>query len=336
MNMNSVVNSLYQLDDTMSKQKTIEIKRVMRGALSMSRSTTGDNTFHVNKFASKGLEQQIKVLEKAKIQCRNGINSKKRTALRKFCLVFGKQKSMNDSIKELNEMLTKAIANEECLGSRTHRDQENELEDIRSPEDIQEAEPEPEPEVKRSGMDPSQIRALMIKKQKGGTAGLEIKTNEQGITSMLLPKIDFGNSNMKLDEIDLDPETPKPQEDFWPLKDTKWVDSYIKDQREKHDQLFTKNILKTIQIGMTKTNPLHSFRLRAKLSDDPTEFLRQLTSAKTARPSTRQDLTRQIQTAKTIPTPRFIATARSSSKTRRDSEANTKFPPLTRSKTMIS
>lgn len=331
MNMNSVVNSLYQLDDSMSKQKTIEIKRVMRGALSMSRSTTGDNTFHVNKFASKGLEQQIKVLDKAKIQCRNGINSRKRTALRKWCLVFGKQKSMNDSIKELNDVLTKAIEDDDFLGPITYREELKSAEVEPEPD----PEPEPEPEVKRSGMDPSQIRALMIRKQKGGTAGLEIKTNEQGITSMLLPKIDFGNTDMKLDDIELDPETPKPQEDIWPLKDTTWVNSYIKDQREKHDLLFTKNILKTIQLGM-HSNPLNSFRLRAKLSDDPMDFLRQLTSAKTARPTTRNDFSREIQTAKTLPTFRHISTARSMTKSRKDSEANTKFPPLSRSKTMIS
>ncbi|XP_062602171.1 uncharacterized protein LOC134263808 [Saccostrea cucullata] len=289
MNMNSVVNSLYQFDDTMNKRKTIEIKRVMRGALSMSRSTAGDNTYHINKFANKGLEQQIKVLDKAKIQCRNGINSKKRTALRKWCLVFGKQKSMNDSIKDLNEVLTKAIEEGDFLESRMQPEEEEKEE-----EQPEEQEPEPEPEIKRSGMDPSQIRALMIKQQRGG---VEIKTNEQGITSMLLPKIEFGNTNMKLEDVELDPETPQPREDIWPLKDTTWVSSYIKGQREKHDLLFTKNILKSIQIGMTKTNPLHSFRLRAKLSDDPMELLRHLTSAKTARPTTRNEFKRNAQTA---------------------------------------
>jgi hypothetical protein len=327
MNMNSVVNSLYQFDETMNKRKTIEIKRVMRGALSTSRSTTGDNTFHINKFANKGLEQQIRVLDKAKIQCRNGINSKKRTALRKWCLVFGKQKSMNESIKELNEVITKAIEEDGFLETRMHPEDEEKLEE----EQVEEPEitTEPEPDVKRSGMDPSQIRALMIKQQRGG---IEIKTNEQGITSMLLPKIDFGNTNMKLEDVELDPETPV-QEDIWPLKDTTWVNSYIKDQREKHDQLFTKNILRSIQIGMTKTNPLHSFRLRAKISDDPMDLLRQLTSAKTARPLTRDQLKRSAQTAGALQTHRETLTARSQNT--RGTETQTKLPPLIRSKTMF-
>ncbi|XP_048751879.2 uncharacterized protein LOC125663627 [Ostrea edulis] len=328
MNMKSVVNSLYQFDETMNKRKTIEIKRVMRGALSTSRSTTGDNTFHINKFANKGLEQQIRVLDKAKIQCRNGINSKKRTALRKWCLVFGKQKSMNDSIKELNEVITKAIEEDGFLESRMNPEDEEKVEE----EQIEELEnnTEPEPVDKRSGMDPSQIRALMIKQQRGG---IEIKTNEQGITSMLLPKIDFGNTNMKLENVELDPETPQAQEDIWPLKDTTWVSSYIKDQREKHDQLFTKNILKSIQIGMTKTNPLHSFRLRAKISDDPMDLLRQLTSAKTARPSTRDPLRRSAQTAGALQSHREVLTARS--QISRGTETQIKLPPLIRSKTMF-
>ncbi|KAK3083352.1 hypothetical protein FSP39_020598 [Pinctada imbricata] len=279
-----IVETLYNIDGSTSKRKIIDMKRVMRGALSISKSATGEEVFRVNQFQNIELRKNLRLLDRASVQCRNGHNSRKRTVLRHWSLVFEKQKSMNESIRELDGVLTEALDDRVFMVSgKTKEEREREEEEQARLRALEEAEKEPEEEVvveqTRTSMDPAQIRALMIKSKSKGGSGAKAG----GGGTLLLPKIDFGDTDLKI-EVEVEPEEAV-KEDIWPLKDTEWINRYVKDERERHGELFARNIIKNIKHGLTRNHSFYKFRLRSNLSDDPLDVLK-TTSAK-SRPETR-------------------------------------------------
>ena len=280
-----IVETLYSLDGDTPKRKIIDMKRVMRGALSISRSASGDEVFRCNQFENIGLKQSLRLLDRAMNQSRNSHNSKRRTVLRHWSLVFEKQKSMNESIRELDSVLHEALEDRKFMVSGKTKEQreieEAEIARQKALEELQRQQEEQPQEIEPTtkSMDPAQIRALMLKKKTAGA-----KKADGPTATVLLPKIDFGDTDLKI-EVELDPEEPREKEDIWPLKDTTWINNYVKDERIRHDELVTRNILKTIQEGLTRHHTFYRFRLRGQLSDDPLEVLK-TTSAK-SRPATR-------------------------------------------------
>ncbi|OWF55299.1 uncharacterized protein LOC110461942 [Mizuhopecten yessoensis] len=310
-----MVSSLFKIDGDSNKRKTLNTIRVMKGAISVSKSKTGEVIYRSNKLENEGLQRQIKRFEKARLHLNSTYDSKKRTTLRRWALVFEKQKSMNESIREFDMLLSQAIDNVESddqnvPSAEKNRDSlELKLEDTK-PEN------EEEEDMTEKKSDEEKAAELM---------------SRRGITRLRLQPIGVGkNSQIKVKTPE--PETPVIEEELWPLADTTWVNNYIREQKVKHESLITKNILKKIREGLTSKNPLFRFRLRANFADDPNVSIEIIKSAR-AGPQT----ARSVKTAPTMPTLPTRKDVIKPSTTMNDSSLN-QLPPinmLRRSKTTL-
>ncbi|XP_060063659.1 uncharacterized protein LOC132544108 [Ylistrum balloti] len=273
-----MVSSLFKIDGDSNKQKTLNTIRVMKGAISVSKSKTGEVIYRSNKLENEGLQRQIKRFEKARLHLNSTYDSKKRTTLRRWALVFEKQKSMNESIREFDMLLTQAIDDVDA-SDRKVSTAESKKDSLKL--DLADAKlEEDEDEKERQKSDEEKAAELM---------------SRRGITRIRLQPIGVGkNSQIKVKTPE--PETPVIEEELWPLADTTWVNNYIRDQKVKHESLITKNILKKIREGLTSKNPLFRFRLRANFADDPNVSIEIIKSAR-AVPQT----ARSAKTAPTMP-----------------------------------
>ncbi|XP_069134539.1 uncharacterized protein [Argopecten irradians] len=203
-----MVSSLFKIDGDSNKQKTLNTIRVMKGAISVSKSKTGEVIYRSNKLENEGLQRQIKRFEKARLHLNSTYDSKKRTTLRRWALVFEKQKSMNESIREFDMLLTRAIEDVDSGGRKESSVgmKENAL-GLNSEAEKQEEEDEEEKE--RQKTDEEKAAELM---------------SRRGITRIRLQPIGVGkNSQIKVKTPE--PETPVIEEELWPLADTTWVNN---------------------------------------------------------------------------------------------------------------
>jgi len=321
-----MVSSLYTIDGERSKQKTLEIIRVMKGAISVSKSKTGEVIYRSNKLENDGLQRQLKRFEKAKIHTIDSYDSRKRTTLRRWALVFEKQKSMNESIREFEMILSKAIIDVDesvpttlpKLPVSKLKEGENDDDKNKKGEDKNEEGTEEEEEKKRK-----EEEAVSMMKRRG-------------ITRLRLQPIGVGkNSQIKV----VLPPTPPPQivEEKWPLENATWINNYIQHQKKRHETLITKNTLERIKTGLTKAPALFKFRLRANLSEDPRQSIEAIKSARSSR-SARVTATELASTDPQPSTARgFNPTKVRFSQTSCDSvkPSPNPLPPLNRSNTMI-
>ncbi|XP_033748687.1 uncharacterized protein LOC117333486 [Pecten maximus] len=310
-----MVSSLFKIDGDSNKQKTLNTIRVMKGAISVSKSKTGEVIYRSNKLENEGLQRQIKRFEKARLHLNSTYDSKKRTTLRRWALVFEKQKSMNESIREFDMLLTQAIDDVDA-GGRKGSGASIKGNNIEQNTKEEKTEEEEEETKERQKTDEEQAAELM---------------SRRGITRIRLQPIGVGkNSQIKVKTPE--PETPVIEEELWPLADTTWVNNYIREQKVKHESLITKNILKKIREGLTSKNPLFRFRLRANFADDPNVSIEIIKSARAA-PQT----ARSIKTAPSMPTLPVRKDIIKPSTTMNESSLN-QLPPinmLRRSKTTV-
>lgn len=299
-----VVDCLYPIDaDFATKRKTLEIVKVMKGAISVSKSRTGEVIYRHNKFENESLKRQLKRYDKARTHLIDSYDSRKRTTLRRWALVFEKQKSMNESIKEFDTVLTNVLdgfdhSRRPTRQSKSEGNGIGNLDDERDANDGKKDDEEQEEDV----------------------------MGRRGIQRIRLNPIGVGkNSQIKV-------KTPSPEPiieeiEAWPLENHKWVNDYIEGQRNKHEKLINKNILRRIQTGLTKGDPLFRFQLRAHLGDNPALSIdsiltsRSAKSAKTARVPSPIRETKPPATALALPTtdrehsnitPRFLTNEKDS------------------------
>lgn len=275
-----MVSSLFKIDGDSNKQKTLNTIRVMKGAISVSKSRTGEVIYHSNKQESEGLQRQIKGFERSQSHLKSTYDSKKRTTLRRWTLVFEKQKSMNESIREFDSLLTQAIADVDKNGSKTQSYEEKECLKL----DLARMRPDDDDAIYEE-----EVERMM---------------KQRGIKKIRLQPIGVGkNSQIKVESAE--PEVDVIKEELWPLRDTRWINNYIRGQKVKHESLITKNMLKKIREGLASRSTLYRFRLRANLADDPNDTIETIKSARAAKtapimPSVQPTLT---QTTKKVMKP---------------------------------
>lgn len=289
--MEKQVSTLYPLDGSMDKRKTLEITKVMKGALSVSKSRTGEAIYRSNEFHKKILEKKVKQFKSATETEISSYNSKKRTVTQRFSVMFGKHKATNDTMHAYDEVITKAL-------EETSEKQPNPcLKPIIIDSECEDEDPETENCPKDQGLSnggKDVVRLPHVSDSNGKVREVRKSIDEPQKKSVFIPTgillpINNKFSRLKFHEEQREEEPEVEVEEtkeLWPLENTEKYDKYIRKQKDRHEVLVTRNILKKIKKNITGKDTLLKFQMKAYLSDDPEEFVRNLTSAKTAPPDT--------------------------------------------------
>ena len=107
--MEACIEALFKIEGENGRRKTIEMIRVLKGAISVSKSRTGEVIYHYNRHEKKALRRQLAKYDSDTRRSRLDIEHQKRDILRKWSLVFGRQRNFCESIRGFDEMLAEAI-----------------------------------------------------------------------------------------------------------------------------------------------------------------------------------------------------------------------------------
>lgn len=288
MNMEKQVSGLYSIGDSHDKRKTLEITKVMKGALSVSKSRTGETIFRSNEFHRKTMEKKVNQYRSAALTEISSFEAKKRTITQRFSTVFGKHKATNETMHAYDEVITKALedTNEKPpvsivkINYTKNHESENEDDDEKKEDEVDGN----KDGVKLPHVSNSQGR---VKNVQNALDESERKKSVFIPTGVLMPissTVKYSRLKFNDEKVEEEPEVVVEEvKELWPLENSTKYDKYIRTQKDRHEVLVTRNILKKIKSNISGKNTLLRFKMKAILTDDPEDFVRNLTtSAKTA------------------------------------------------------
>lgn len=327
MNLEKQVSGLYPIDK--DKRRTLEITRVMKGALSVSKSRTGEAIYRSNEFHRKTLEKTVRQYSSATKTEINTYDSKQRNIIRRFSVMFGKHKATNETISAYDNVISRTLdETADKLQPRNYK--------IRSKLDVEEDKSDNEDDEKDDPGALSPNSKDNVQSIKGSLEETERKKSVFIPTGILLPLHAKGYTRLKFhNEVEeVEPEVVEEEvKEMWPLENTEKFDNFIRKQKDRHEVLVTRNILKKIKKNITGKDTLLKFQMKSYLTDDPEDFVRKLTSAKTA-PSEIIPLRRKSHHLKkyaesTTSLPNIFMEKTPPSYAPQDSARSKIFPPIT-------
>ncbi|KAK7088028.1 uncharacterized protein [Littorina saxatilis] len=298
--MEACIEALYTIDGETDKRKTLEMIRVLKGCISLSKSRTGEVIYRYNRHEKKALSRAMAKYDKDLRRSRVNIDSQKRDVLHKWNLVFGRQRKFCESIRGFDEMLHEALETRYLYKFASDEDgAEEEKED--------EAEEVQDEVVKMPQISDPRARRL------GGR-----QSAPQGVVSTpvilgVLPKLgassSLHNARIETEAEERERHERKAEEERklkareLPRFDKELMETYLTEQKSLHEDLLTRNAIVKIKSSVDKDHVFFKYRLKTKLPDSASSLLHRIerersmsvtTAMSGTRPSTRSRLsTRQ-------------------------------------------
>ncbi|KAL5017221.1 hypothetical protein ScPMuIL_006810 [Solemya velum] len=105
--MDLCVTSLYSVDGTTNRRKTLEIVKVMKGAVSISRSHTGEFIYRSSKTEKNNLKRQLQQYAKMSADVVTSIGVQQRTVMRHWGQLVERQKTSYKSFSQNSDPVEK-------------------------------------------------------------------------------------------------------------------------------------------------------------------------------------------------------------------------------------
>lgn len=269
------MEALYTVDGATDKKKTQAMIRILKGAISISKSRTGDVVYRYNRHEKKALSQRLCKYDRESARSQVNIDSQKRDVLRKWKLVFGRQRSISDSLRSFDEMLEEAIAT--CRIFRSRGD-EVEVKNSRNEESKKE-EGETQEEVEQK---PEEAVILQL--------DLKSNTNNSALPVMpiVLPRLYLGGAlnNARLEDKERESarreremeekRLQKRQANELPRFDWKMMKCFLNDQKYLHQDLLTRNALLKIKTDVGKDHVFFKYLVKTRLPDNAHTLLERI------------------------------------------------------------
>ena len=307
--MEACIEALYTIDGESDKRKTLEMIRVLKGAISVSKSRTGEVIYHFNRHEKKALSRTMNKYDRDTVRARVNIDNQKRDVLRKWNLVFGRQRKFTDSIRGFDDMLHEALETRHLL--KLNADEEAEEEARRAA-----AAAAAEEEERRRQQEEAK-KMPQITDPRKRRLGVR-QTAPHGVTSTpvmvgVLPKltstgslhnshIETAKERRQRKEREAEEARKKKAEEL-PRFDKDLMEAFLTEQKTLHEDLLTRNALIKIKSSVDKDHVFFKYRLKTKLPDSAVSLLQQIErerslSAMTSgtRPSTRSRLSTRHST----------------------------------------
>ncbi|RUS83896.1 hypothetical protein EGW08_008310 [Elysia chlorotica] len=309
--MEACIEALFKIEGENGRRKTIEMIRVLKGAISVSKSRTGEVIYHYNRHEKKALRRQLVKYDNDTRRSRMDIEHQKRDILRKWSLVFGRQRNFCESIRGFDEMLAEAILirdklkdeEKDCTDAEEEAAAEAEAERVRLEEE-EEKQKNAIPQIQ----DPRKRRlgANFNQNQAGTQPGVPAAT-----TTGMLPKINMNTSlfngriETKEEEAlrlaqEAEEERKRKQKEL-PRFDKELVQDYLDEQKSMHEGLLTRNALMKIKNFADNDHVFYKYRMKTRLPGSAQSLLHHIELERplepgevrpptrlTARPDTRQ------------------------------------------------
>lgn len=313
--MEACIEALYTIDGESDKRKTLEMIRVLKGAISVSKSRTGEVIYRYNRHEKKALSRMMAKYDRDTTRSRVNIDSQKRDVLRKWNLVFGRQRKFCESMRGFDDMIHEALTTRHLFKFRSDDDGEGKEEGEGNAEDDKAEEVEEEMRKMPQITDP---RARRL----GGR-----QVAPQGVVSTpvmvgVLPKLTAGSlHNARAEkeeeerlraEKEAEEERKRKAREL-PRFDKELMETYLTEQKSLHEDLLTRNALIKIKSTVDKDHVFFKYRMKTKLPDSASSLLQRLESERAVsamtsigtRPSTRSRLstrhsTRTFKSSKSV------------------------------------
>ncbi|XP_076435065.1 uncharacterized protein LOC143274944 [Babylonia areolata] len=315
--MEACIEALYTIDGEADKRKTSEMIRILKGAISVSKSRTGEVIYHYNRHEKKALSRMMAKYDRDTVRAGVNIDSQKRDVLRKWNLVFGRQRKFTDSIRGFDDMIQEALANRHLVKYLTEEEGEGDGEEEQAPnEEAGKAEEAKKmPHIK----DP---RARRLGSRQTAPQGVVATQVMVGVLPKLQTASTLHNAHIETAaeirmrrEREKELERRRKQEEL-PKFDKELMDAYLTEQKTLQEDLLTRNALMKIKTSVDRDHVFFKYRMKTKLPDSATSLLQRIgsersVSAMTGR-STRSRLSTR-QSTRQGPRPRSPRSTKSQS-----------------------
>ncbi|XP_076452265.1 uncharacterized protein LOC143287908 [Babylonia areolata] len=300
--MEACIEALYTIDGESDKRKTLEMIRVLKGAISVSKSRTGEVIYHYNRHEKKALGRAMAKFDRDTARSKVNIESQKRDVLRKWNLVFGRQRKFTESMRGFDDMLDKAISTRHLLKLPSDpKPQEGEGEEkVKEEEEKKKEEPAAEEAAQEEDVvrmplitDP---RSRRLRGRPGAPQGVVATPAMVGV----LPKLGAGGGlhNARIEteeeerarkerekEAEAEEERQRRAREL-PRFDKQLMEAYLSEQRSLHEDLLTRNKLIRIKSSLDKDHVFFKYRLKSKLPDSAPTLLKSLERERTCSAAT--------------------------------------------------
>ncbi|ESO95364.1 hypothetical protein LOTGIDRAFT_232052 [Lottia gigantea] len=293
--MHACVDSLYTIDGDTDKSKIMDIIRVMKGALSVSKSKTGDVIYRSNKNEVKILDRQLAKVDKDVVRAKTNIECQKRDVLRKWSLVFGNQKTLCESIKSFDEMINSAL--EKQLSETEERSNlvEQSLNSYR-----EEEAPNDSGHWGKLNLKSNRRQSQVAKPSShfGKTLSMPVLVNPNESKSKAVPRVSDSTVPASLPKINtggsffsniVDHTTKRHKrhqeaankKGEFPDFSRSTMESYFDEQKQLHEELMTRNSLNRLKSNIDGGHNFYKLRIRTKLPEEPTLLIESIETDRT-------------------------------------------------------
>ncbi|XP_046366405.1 uncharacterized protein LOC124142159 [Haliotis rufescens] len=259
--METCVESLYTLDGgATDKRKTLAMIRILKGAISVSKSKTGEAIYRYNKYEKKALKRQLTLLDIDASRAEIDVENQKRVILRKWSMAFENQKNITDSLKRFDDMLRVAIA------------------DTTKDDDIEEDDAEDEKPEERV---PDCTKGNRILNRARVTDRDKSDLSENRLHNLpVMPKlpnsgflVQTGISKSIEEKHKADDKNGSDVMNYFPSFDKSLVNDFLEDQKQIQEQLLTRNKLCKLKKTVEREHTFYKLRMKNKLPVDPASLV---------------------------------------------------------------
>lgn len=281
--MEACVEALFSIDGGQDKRKTLEMIRILKGAVSVSKSRTGEVISRYNRHEKKALNHLLAKYDRETAQSSARIDNQKRDILRKWNLVFGRQRNFCESIRSFDEMLEDAIVNRHNFKSVDNEaaanDAENADDSIGKENNEENKEEQTKAEVPQI-VDPRQRRLP------GQHSTPSQPTVAGPVILGVLPKLNITgnlhNSRIETKEEELArlekeaEEQRKQKAKELPRFDKELMQKYLDSQKSLQEDLITRNTLLKIKSTLDCDHVFFKYRMKTQLPASAPELLQHI------------------------------------------------------------
>ncbi|KAH3884229.1 uncharacterized protein LOC127836629 [Dreissena polymorpha] len=298
------VEALYDLRTIEDRTKTLQILKVMKGAISMSKSRTGECIFRTNKTVKQDLDRLVKIEGRNSRYNISQIDTNKKFVVRRWSRILqnqmscssqtlfeeileikdpghtdspqsvriedGKLKSLIDlrltKLAELSDAGGIQARARQIVGGHVSTQQKPEADDTKAkePEFVTEKK---EIRTKYSMEDLSDT-STQSRHNAVLSKSLPASTHPKPVVNISGIRREHTIAHAQTEE-----RLPVLDRDLtdwgnWQLKDTSWITGYIQRERTKHEDLIIRNALKNIENEMSGANTIKRHQVRQKLKVD--------------------------------------------------------------------
>ena len=281
------MEALYTIDGETDKRKTLAMIRVLKGALSVSKSRTGEVIYRYNRHEKKALGRTMARYDRDTARSRVHADSQKRDVLRKWSLVFGRQRALCESLRGFDDMLQEALTTRHLyqLGGSHEEDEDRarkEREERERERRRREEEEEEEAAAAQKMPQMTDPRARRVGGRQTAPQGVGSRPVMVGVLPQLTAASlhssraeSQGEERARLEKAAEEERRRKARE--LPRFDKQLMASYLAEQRSLHEDLLTRNALVKIKSAVQRDHAFFKYRLKTRLPDSAFTLLQSLT-----------------------------------------------------------